>query len=172
VNQAMLTGLASIAIAQGLKLPLNYMHTGSWERSSLTQTGGMPSSHSAGVASLATYVALKKGTSAFDFAISSLFGLIVMYDAMGIRRSAGEMAVELNNLDAQVEELANQHPGVYHQKRKEALKEPLGHMPREVFVGAVLGIILGTISYAIEPKKQMNIMQRNKVKSKLSLLFS
>ena len=163
MNRAIVTGLASIAIAQGIKLPLNYARTGRWERSILTQTGGMPSSHSAGVASLATYVALKKGTSAIDFAISSLFGLIVMYDAMGIRRHAGEMAVELNNLDAQVEQLADQHPGVYHQKRREALKEQLGHLPREVLAGAVLGGLLGAISYCIEPNKQVLIKKRKKV---------
>jgi acid phosphatase family membrane protein YuiD len=150
-----MTGLISIALAQGLKLPLQFIQTGKWELSAVTETGGMPSSHSAGVASLAAYLALKKGTSAIDFAITTLFGLIVMYDAMGIRRSAGEMAVELNNLDVQVEQIAGQHPGVYHQKRKKALKEKLGHLPREVFTGALLGVVCGAISYATEPKRHI-----------------
>jgi acid phosphatase family membrane protein YuiD len=170
VNRAILTGLTSIVLAQGIKLPLKYLHKGHLEWTSLTQTGGMPSSHSAGVSSLATYVALKKGTSAIDFAISSIFGLIVMYDAMGIRRHAGEMAVELNSLDAQVEELANKHPGIYHQKRKEALKEQLGHLPREVLAGAVFGALIGAISYAIEPNKQMRKTRRIKGRKKFILV--
>lgn len=150
MNRAMLTGLGSIALAQAMKLPLRFIHTGEWKWSALTQTGGMPSSHSAGVASLAAYIALKKGVPAIDFAISSLFGLIVMYDAMGIRRAAGEMAVELNQLDVQVEQLSDRHPGLYHERRQEALKEQLGHIPQEVAVGAVLGAAIGAASYWLE----------------------
>lgn len=146
----MLTGLGSIALAQAMKLPLQFIRTGEWKWSALTQTGGMPSSHSAGVASLAAYIALKKGVPAIDFAISSLFGLIVMYDAMGIRRAAGEMAVELNQLDVQVEQLSDHHPGLYHERRQEALKEQLGHIPQEVAVGAVLGAAIGAASYWLE----------------------
>jgi acid phosphatase family membrane protein YuiD len=66
---------------------------------------------------------------------------------MGIRRHAGEMAVEINNLDVQVERLADEHPGIYHQRRREELEEQLGHMPAEVAAGAVLGIAVGTASF-------------------------
>lgn len=154
MNKALLTGFAGIALAQGLKLPLTLCQTGRWDWSVLTSTGGMPSSHSAGIASLASYVALKKGVSAVDFAISSLFGLIVMYDAMNIRRHAGEMAVEVNNLDVQVERLADLHPGIYHERRKEELKEELGHMPREVVGGALLGAAVGIASYLMEKNQR------------------
>jgi acid phosphatase family membrane protein YuiD len=143
----LLTGFAGIGLAQALKVPLGFREHGRWDWSLVTGTGGMPSSHSAGVASLASYVALKKGISAIDFAICTLFGLIVMYDAMGIRRHAGEMAVEINNLDVQVERLADEHPGIYHQRRREELEEQLGHMPAEVAAGAVLGIAVGTASF-------------------------
>ena len=74
--------------------------------------------------------AMKRGLSAIDFAVSSVFGAVVMYDAMGIRRSAGEIAVEVNDLDEQVERLAKQHPGLYHARRRKALKERLGHLPQ------------------------------------------
>lgn len=150
MNRALLTGFAGIALAQGLKLPLNLLNTGKWDWAVLAGTGGMPSSHSAGVASLASYVGLKKGCSAVDFAISTLFGLIVMYDAMGIRRHAGEMAVEINNLDEQVERLAEEHPGFYHERRRAELKEQLGHLPQEVIAGALLGIATGAASYMLE----------------------
>ncbi|WP_166244416.1 divergent PAP2 family protein [Paenibacillus turpanensis] len=154
MNKGITTGLTGILVAQGLKLPLTYMRTGKWNWSALVQTGGMPSSHSAGVASLASYVALKKGVRAVDFAISTIFGLIVMYDAMGIRRHAGEMAVELNQLDESVERLADQHPGIYHERKEKALKEQLGHMPEEVAAGALLGTVIGIASYLLEPKKK------------------
>lgn len=153
LNRAIMTGLGTIALAQALKLPVEFAAKGKWHWSTLLRTGGMPSSHSAGVASLATYIALKKGVPAIDFAISSLFGLIVMYDAMGIRRHAGEMAVELNDLDEKVERLANEHPGVYHRKREKELKEELGHMPLEVMAGALLGIGTGAVSYLLETAK-------------------
>jgi len=152
MNRAIITGLGSIAAAQVLKLPIEYAANGKWDWSTLFRTGGMPSSHSAGVASLATYIALKKGVSAVDFAISSLFGLIVMYDAMGIRRRAGEMAVELNDLDARVEQLADQHPGAFHREQRVRLKEELGHLPHEVAAGALLGIAAGWLSRALERK--------------------
>jgi len=139
-------------LAQALKLPIEYAREGKWRWSTLFRTGGMPSSHSAGVASLATYIALKKGVPAVDFAISTLFGLIVMYDAMGIRRHAGEMAVELNELDVKFEQLADQHPGVYHRRRDAELKEELGHMPLEVAAGALLGIGTGVLSYFLTEK--------------------
>jgi acid phosphatase family membrane protein YuiD len=150
MNRAIITGLSSIALAQTLKLPIEYATEGKWRWATVFRTGGMPSSHSAGVSSLATYIALKKGVSAIDFAISSLFGLIVMYDAMGIRRHAGEMAVELNDLDMRVEKLADQHPGLYHREKKAELKEELGHLPQEVIAGALLGIAAGAISYAMD----------------------
>jgi len=150
MNKAIITGLSAIAIAQALKLPFEYAKTGKLHWSTLLRTGGMPSSHSAGVSALATYIAMKKGVKAVDFAISTLFGLIVMYDAMGIRRHAGEMAVELNDLDAQVERLADRHPGVYHRNKRAELKEELGHVPEEVAAGALLGVATGMAGYALE----------------------
>jgi acid phosphatase family membrane protein YuiD len=152
MNRAILTGLGTIALAQALKLPLEYATNGTWNWKTLFRTGGMPSSHSAGVASLATYIAMKQGVKAVDFAISSIFGLIVMYDAMGIRRHAGEMAVELNELDEPVEQLADKHPGMFHRERRAELKEELGHLPQEVAAGALLGIAAGMISHALERK--------------------
>lgn len=153
LNRAIITGLSTMALAQALKLPMEYAMTGKWRWSSLLRSGGMPSSHSAGVASLATYIALKKGVPAIDFAISSLFGLIVMYDAMGVRRHAGEMAVHLNDLDEKVERLADEHPGIYHRKREKELKEELGHLPLEVIAGALLGIGTGVLSRMLETAK-------------------
>ncbi|MFC0212186.1 divergent PAP2 family protein [Paenibacillus chartarius] len=150
MSRALITGLTGIGLAQLAKLPMRFAEKRSLNWSELSGTGGMPSSHSAGAAALATYVAMKKGVCSIDFAISALFGLIVMYDAMGIRRSAGEMAVELNEMDAELERLNGRHPGLYHERRKEALKEKLGHEPEEVAAGALLGAATGLVSYWTE----------------------
>lgn len=102
----------------------------------LVETGGMPSSHSAVVTSLMTSVAILEGITSTDFAMVFIFGIIVMYDAAGVRRAAGKQAGILNQI-------------IYSKQVKvdtnEKLKELLGHTPVEVFVGAVWGIILAIL---------------------------
>ncbi|WP_117153762.1 divergent PAP2 family protein [Paraliobacillus quinghaiensis] len=150
MNRAITTALMGIGTAQFLKVPLNYVDTGTWDWEKLFGTGGMPSSHSSAVTSLTTYVALKKGVPSIDFGVSSIFGLIVMYDAMGIRFQAGEMAIAVNDMNEQLEKISEDHHGIYHQKRKKELKEMLGHLPIEVAGGALLGIAIGMVSYVTE----------------------
>lgn len=147
LNRAIVTALAGIGTAQFLKIPLNYVENGTWDWKKLFGTGDMPSSHSSAVTSLTTYVAFKKGIASVDFGVSSIFGLIVMYDAMGIRWQTGEIAIAVNDIDEQLEKIADNHSGIYHKKRKEELKEMLGHLPIEVAGGAALGIAIGAISY-------------------------
>lgn len=99
-----------------------------------TTTGGMPSSHSAGVMGLSTAVALINGYSSIEFAISIGFACIVMYDAAGVRRAAGKQAACLNRIIMDI----------YKQDLAEAggkLKELLGHTPLQVFVGAAYGVL-------------------------------
>jgi uncharacterized protein len=110
----------------------------------------MPSSHSAAVAALSSYIAWKRGLCSIDFAVSSIFGLIVMYDAMGVRRHAGEIAAEVNELQEEVDLLADRRPGGYHEQRRKHLKEVLGHMPEEVAAGLILGVAVGTTSRLLE----------------------
>lgn len=144
-NRGLATALAAVGAAQLLKLPWHYRKTGKWDLSKLTGSGGMPSSHSSGVTALAAYTALKHGIRTPEFAIASMLGIIVMYDAMNIRRHAGEIAIQVNDLDADVERLAGHHPGIYHKRRSERLKETLGHQPSEVAAGAVLGACIGML---------------------------
>jgi uncharacterized protein len=148
MNRAIATALCSIGIAQVLKIPFEKDKEKSMLQT-IFSTGGMPSSHSAGVSSLATYVGIKKGFTSVDFALSTIFGLIVMYDAQGIRRHAGEIAIQVNDLDEELEKLAGEHPGVFHKRREKELKEMLGHQPEEVAGGAILGVLLGALSAAI-----------------------
>lgn len=150
MNRALTTALAGVAAGQLLKVPVNYMKTQTWDWSMAVEPGGMPSSHSAAVASLATYTAMKKGLSSIEFAISAMYGLVVMYDAMGIRRHAGEIAMEVNELDQRVEELEQDQPGPYHGKRQAMLEEKLGHLPIEVLGGTLLGAAVGAVSFFSE----------------------
>ena len=103
----------------------------------MVASGGMPSSHSALVTALSTSVGMTQGFDSPLFVVCAAFSFIVMYDASGVRRAAGEQAQALNRL---LEE---------HQKLKEPeqrrLREILGHTPLEVSAGAVLGIIIAII---------------------------
>lgn len=153
MNRALGTAILSVACAQAVKVPISFLQKGRWSWSAAAESGGMPSSHSAGAASLATYTALKKGMNSLEFAFSAIYGLIVMYDAMGIRRHAGEIAVEVNELDKKVEELSNEHPGIYHERRSRLLKEKLGHVPMEVAGGTLLGAAIGAASFYFEWKR-------------------
>ncbi len=98
----------------------------------LTTMGGMPSSHSAAVSSLATGVGIADGLDSTTFAIAAWFAVVTMYDAAGIRRAASIQARILNQM---IDELFQGHP-----ISDTKLRELLGHTPIEVIVGMLLGI--------------------------------
>lgn len=99
--------------------------------------GGMPSSHSAVVAGLATLVGKYEGVNSSIFAVALIMAFVVMYDACGVRRAAGKQAELLNKLI--------ETPGLTGLQVSEKLVEVLGHTPVQVFVGALIGIIAGLI---------------------------
>ena len=99
--------------------------------------GGMPSSHSAVVTSLATMIGISQGIDSPIFAMSVIFAFVVMYDAAGIRRAAGKQAELLNKIV--------NTPGLSGVEVTEKLQEVLGHTPTQVLVGAIIGIIVGFI---------------------------
>lgn len=99
--------------------------------------GGMPSSHSAIVCSVAVLVGKEYGFDTGVFALATVFAFIVMYDATGVRRAAGKQARILNKI--------LETPGLTTVEVQEKLIEALGHTPIQVFVGAALGIIVGAI---------------------------
>ena len=99
--------------------------------------GGMPSSHSAVVCSLATLIGKEYGLDSAIFGLSVILALVVMYDACGVRRAAGNQARLLNKI---IENPELNVPTV-----QGRLVEVLGHNPKEVFVGAVIGIFVGLI---------------------------
>ncbi len=106
----------------------------------LIQSGGMPSSHSATVCSLATAIGFQVGFGSPEFAIAAILAFIVMYDAAGVRRAAGEQARRINIL-------TQDYLSDFEEDMQAQLKELLGHTPPEVFGGAILGILIPTILY-------------------------
>ena len=99
--------------------------------------GGMPSSHSAVVAGLATLIGKYEGVGSPIFAVSFIMAFVVMYDACGVRRAAGKQAALLNKLV--------ETPGLTGVQVSEKLVEVLGHTPIQVFVGALIGVIAGLV---------------------------
>ncbi len=106
-----------------------------WDR--MTETGGMPSSHSAAVAALTTSCGLIYGVDSGYFGISLVFSSIVIYDATGIRRAAGHHAEILNSLITELSHLFEEGD------KPKALKTLLGHTYPQVFAGTLLGILIG-----------------------------
>ena len=100
--------------------------------------GGMPSSHSAVVVGLATLIGKYEGVGSPIFALSFIVAFVVMYDACGVRRAAGKQAALLNKLV--------ETPGLTSVQVSEKLVEVLGHTPVQVFVGALIGVIVGLIA--------------------------
>lgn len=149
-NYPLVAAFTSILLAQFIKVPLHYVTKRSWNFGLAFSTGGMPSSHSAAVAALSTAVGLLNGVSSISFAISVVVSSIIMFDASGVRRHAGEHAVVLNRLSHEFDDFlqrtkslkTNQRP----EKRKE-LKEILGHQPIEVIMGGLLGIVISIIFF-------------------------
>lgn len=147
-NPALLAAFASILIAQVVKVPIHYFTHRRWDASKMLSTGGMPSSHSAAVSSLATVVGMRSGAGSTLFAACVVFASIVMYDAAGIRRHAGEQAIAINKLEAEIGKY-REPTTARHEDYQKRLKEMLGHQPIEVFAGSLLGIFLGVVAAVV-----------------------
>ena len=106
-NQVLLVALLASLVAQVLKLVIELVHHGKINVRVLVTTGGMPSAHSALVTALATGVGKTLGWETPEFAIATIFAIIVMYDAAGVRQAAGKQARILNQI---IDEIFQEHP--------------------------------------------------------------
>ncbi len=123
--------------AQIIKMLLTYIFCrDEFSFSLIVASGGMPSSHSATVCALTTAIALTEGVGSVAFAVSAAMSFIVMYDARGVRRSAGEQAQKLNDI---IEHLSDNDEDFEHD---DPVKEILGHTPLQVVIGAILGVAI------------------------------
>lgn len=146
-NAPLMAALAAILLTQVLKVPIHYLIHRNWELHKVIDAGGMPSSHAAGVMALVVALAYVVGSQSPTFATAVVFAAIVMYDAGGIRRHAGEHAALLNRIAM---EISRMHVPLARTAERaseegERLKEILGHEPSEVVVGAILGAVVGII---------------------------
>ncbi len=129
-NEFAMTGILAWLIAQVVKTIIHFAVYGKLDFQRMFGNGGMPSGHSATVASLALMCALRFGLESVEFAISGILAVIVCRDAMGVRRETGKQAAVINELLQSSE-----------QEHKEAdLKELVGHTPLQVVVGVIIGL--------------------------------
>ena len=134
-NFYLMSVTCSWILAQIIKIFTGYFHDDGFNlRKFLFGTGGMPSSHSATVMSLVVASAIVNGAGSYQFAVSTLLAIIVMSDAMGVRLETGKQAQVINKI---VLELFSGKGDT-----NANLKEIIGHTPFQVFVGAILGIIV------------------------------
>ena len=115
-----------------------------WER--FFGDAGMPSSHSAVVTSVATSIGIQAGWNSPLFALSVVFAAIVMHDARGVRQETGKQAKAINNMMKLLDSM-----GRGELTPVETLKEFVGHTGRQVFVGALFGILIAVIMHQILP---------------------
>mgnify|MGYP001173096382 CR=1 FL=1 len=148
-NSVLFWSLLSCLLAQFFKVIFNFFSTGKIRFGIIFETGGMPSSHSALITGTASGIGFQLGFDSPVFALAIAVSLIVMYDASGVRKSAGIQAAEINKLSKKLDP-----------KSQVALKETLGHTKSEVIVGSILGplITLPGIVFIGSPLNLFNLI--------------
>ena len=130
-NSVLFWSLLSCLLAQFFKILFNFISTGKIRFGIMFETGGMPSSHSALITGATSVIGFQLGFNNPVFALAIAVSLIVMYDASGVRKSAGIQAAEINKLSKELDP-----------KSQVELKETLGHTKSEVFVGSLFGPLI------------------------------
>ena len=143
MSPVLLIAIAAWAVAQGLKLLIAAAVYRKFDITYLTTGGGMPSSHSATVCALAAGTCYEYGAGSFPFTIALLFAIVVMYDAMGVRRETGIQAKILNDILRTFEDMGRSEISAH-----DKLKEFVGHTPLQVLMGALLGILTAVLAYS------------------------
>lgn len=127
------------AIAQGVKVVLGVIREKRFNFKWFIGTGGMPSSHAAGATALATTTGLQAGLDSIVFALAVVFALVTMFDAQGVRRSAGQQAALLNQIMDEMYWKGKIGTG--------RLMELIGHTPLQVIIGSIFGFCLSYFLY-------------------------
>ncbi|MCI7042916.1 MAG: divergent PAP2 family protein [Lachnospiraceae bacterium] len=138
-NRIFVSAVLGWFIAQVLKTIIHLFLTKQFVAERMIGSGGMPSSHSATVCALATATGMVYGGGSFEFAIAVILAIIVMHDAMGVRRETGIQAKVINEM---LEVFTNMGKKM---SPEEKLKEFVGHTPLQVLAGAILGILIAVM---------------------------
>jgi acid phosphatase family membrane protein YuiD len=138
-NKVAMTTLLAWFVAQTIKVITGVLKEKRFNFKWFVGTGGMPSSHVAGVTALATCVGMQEGVGTAIFAVTLMFTIVVISDAQGVRWSTGKQAEILNKI----------MDDIYWKKRiqEDRLKELIGHTPIQVFAGIAVGLAVGLIAY-------------------------
>ena len=148
-NSVLFWSLLSCLFAQFFKIIFNFFSTGEFRFGIMFETGGMPSSHSALITAAASGLGIEMGFDNPIFALAVAISLIVMYDASGVRKSAGIQAAEINKIS-----------NIIDLKSEINLKENLGHTKFEVVIGSLLGplVTLPGIYFIGSPLQIFNLI--------------
>lgn len=154
-NFPLVAAMASIFITQITKIPVAYILKRPVTLSLMFSSGGMPSSHSSGVTSLITAIVITQGWASPFTAIAITFGVLVMFDSMGVRRQSGEHGIIINEMIQDIQLLgrlfrmgdAELQEELEHDEMQANVF--LGHKPVEVLFGGIYGIVLSLIIFAL-----------------------
>lgn len=140
-NKIFLITIFTWFTAQFIKVIIGIVNEKKFNFKWFVGTGGMPSSHCAGAAALATSIGMRFGYDSAIFAIALIFAIITVFDAQGVRRSTGKQAEILNKM----------FEDMYFKKpiKEDRLKEFIGHTPIQVFAGVTLGVLCAYILYNV-----------------------
>ncbi len=144
MNTALIAAVVAAVTAQLLKPIFSILSGHGYSLHQLLSTGGMPSSHTASVVALTTAIGSINGIGSTSFAISFVFSIIVMHDAMNIRMEAGKQAKVINEWSEILSKMHKDGPF-----EPTNLKTLLGHSFAQVIGGVILGLIVGFVSVAI-----------------------
>ena len=143
-NHMIIAPIFSWLVAQVLKIIIHAIVEKKFSLERLFGDGGMPSGHSATVMSLAMIVGLTDGFGSITFAIAMIFAIVVMHDAIGVRREAGKQARMIISM---VEVLGDYLVEKDKKIKDEKLKVLVGHTPLQVICGALLGAVIAIVYF-------------------------
>ena len=140
-NRIFMASVSGWLVAQILKTIIHMWFNRKFVAERLVGSGGMPSSHSATVCALAAAAGMEYGGGSFQFAMAAVFAIVVMYDAIGVRRETGIQARVLNEMMELFTKMGKE------MSVEDKLKEFVGHTPLQVLMGALLGILIAVLRY-------------------------
>ena len=146
-NGILLSGLAAWIIAQILKALISLIVNRKFSLERLFGDGGMPSGHSATVSAVAMMTGLRMGFDSPVFAVAAILAIVVMHDAMGVRLETGKQAKVINDMQVFIGKMSGKEL-----TDEEKLKEFVGHTPLQVFMGCLLGLVVGIVANLILAK--------------------
>ncbi|MCA9347520.1 divergent PAP2 family protein [Candidatus Saccharibacteria bacterium] len=124
-------------VAQGLKFII-FLRKDGLQVSDLYASGGFPSSHTSLITSVTMLLGLRNGLDDPLFAVALVVSALIMYDAVGVRRSSGEQSVAIKELaDKTGKSLTTKMHGAK------------GHTPVEVLGGLGVGILIAFAFYLL-----------------------